>query len=146
MPYYTNEAAEEIMRDNPDEECIICGEYAPYGILCKDCYYEMKDFEDDFLEQDYDYSEINDYYYNLNNKTYRTNNEDYIYENCIKLLALANLAYDEYEKSSLLFKAREDVEDIIYKKIINKYEYDNKKYNNYHGIIFFIPATLKKYA
>ena len=22
----------------------------------------------------------------------------------------------------------------------------NKKYNNYHGVIFFIPATLKKYA
>lgn len=119
MAYYQNyeETAEDIMKNNPEQECIICGEYAPNGLLCRDCYYEMKDYKDDFEEQNYDLSDINDYYYNLKNKSYRTNNEDYIYENCIKLFALANLAYELYNKTSLITKVKDDVENIVDEKL-----------------------------
>lgn len=31
-----------------DGKCIVCGEDAPNGSLCRDCYYEMLDYKDTF--------------------------------------------------------------------------------------------------
>lgn len=105
------------MKDNPTQKCIICGEYAPKGILCKECYGIMDEFKSDFYDEDFELSEINDYYENIKNKAYRTNDEFYIVQHCQKLIALANLAYDYFDKSALLSKVKEDVSDIVNKKL-----------------------------
>ena len=33
---------------NDGNICIVCGNKAPNGSLCRDCYYEMRDFKDSF--------------------------------------------------------------------------------------------------
>jgi len=44
-----------------DGKCIVCGEDAPNGSLCRDCYYEMLDYKDTF-DKNAKVFELKDYY------------------------------------------------------------------------------------
>lgn len=98
-----------------DGKCIVCGEVAPSGSLCRDCYYEMIDFKDTF-DKNAKVFELKDYYFNLRSNIYRMKNFDYIQSNCNKLMALAVLTKDLFGEQSLTDRIVTDIKDIIEKK------------------------------
>ena len=67
-----------------DGACIVCTEKAPNGHLCRDCYYEMRDFKDSFDKNSKSF-DMKDYYFNLRSNIYRMKTFDYIKSNCNKL-------------------------------------------------------------
>ena len=98
-----------------DGKCIVCGNEAPNGSLCRDCYYEMLDFKDSFDKNEKVF-ELKDHYFNLRSNIYRMKNFDYIQSNCNKLMALAVLAKDLFNDQSLTDRVVSDIKDIIEKK------------------------------
>lgn len=99
----------------PDKKCIICGENAPNGPFCRDCYYEMLDLKDSFDKNQYAY-QLRDYYYNLKSNIYRMKNFEYIQSNSKKLMALAVLCKELYAETSLTNRVVNDIKEIIEKK------------------------------
>jgi hypothetical protein len=95
-----------------DSLCIICGEKAPNGHLCRDCYYEMRDFKDSF-DKNSKVFDMKDYYFNLRSNIYRMKTFDYIKSNCNKLMAIANFVSEMYQDTSLTDRVVNDVKDII---------------------------------
>ena len=71
-------------------KCIVCGEDAPNGDLCKECYSLMCDYKT-FFDKNQTSSELKEYYFNLVDSIYRMRSEHYIFSNCNKLKALASL-------------------------------------------------------
>ena len=67
-----------------DGICIVCADKAPNGHLCRDCYYEMRDFKDSFDKNSKSF-DMKDYYFNLRSNIYRMKTFDYIKSNCNKL-------------------------------------------------------------
>lgn len=98
-----------------DGKCIICGEDAPKGSLCRECYYEMLDFKDSF-DKNSKVFELKDYYFNLRSNIYRMKNFEYIQSNCSKLMALATLTKDLFGDEALTDRIVNDIKDIIEKK------------------------------
>lgn len=99
-----------------DGRCIVCGEDAPNGSLCRDCYYEMLDYKDTF-DKNAKVFELKDYYFNLRSNIYRMKNFDYIQSNCNKLMALAVLTKDLFGEQSLTNRVVTDIKDIIEKNL-----------------------------
>ena len=95
-----------------DGVCIVCGSSAPNGHLCRDCYYEMRDFKDSF-DKNSKVFDMKDYYFNLRSNIYRMKTFDYIKSNCNKLMAIANFVSELYRDSSLTDRAVNDIKDII---------------------------------
>ena len=104
----------ERQRQN-DCKCVVCGEEAPKGSLCKECYYEMLDFKDSFDKNSKSF-ELKDYYFNLRSNIYRMKNFDYIKSNCNKLMALAVLVKNLFDDEALTDRAVNDIKEIIEKK------------------------------
>ena len=98
-----------------DGRCIVCGEEAPNGPLCRDCYYEMVDYKDSF-DKNAKVFELKDYYFNLRSNIYRMSDFEYIQSNCNKLMALAVLTKALYEDESLTDRIVNDIKSIIEKK------------------------------
>lgn len=96
-------------------KCIVCGDEAPKGSLCRKCYYEMLDYKDSF-DKNAKLFELKDYYFNLRSNIYRMKNFDYIQSNCNKLMALAVLTKDLFGEESLTDRVVNDIKDIIEKK------------------------------
>lgn len=97
--------------------CIVCGEKAPNGHLCRECYYDMKDYYSNTFDRNAKVFELKDYYFNLKQNIYRMKNFDYIKNNCNKLYALATLVNDLYSDESLTDRIVNDIKEIIsYKK------------------------------
>ena len=92
--------------------CIVCGEKAPNGHLCRDCYYEMRDFKDSF-DKNSKVFDMKDYYFNLRSNIYRMKSFDYIKGNCNKLMAIANFVSELFKDTSLVDRAVNDIKDII---------------------------------
>ena len=95
--------------------CIVCGENAPNGHLCRDCYYEMRDFKDSF-DKNSKVFDMKDYYFNLRSNIYRMKTFDYIKSNCNKLMAIANFVSELYRDASLTDRAINDIKEIIESK------------------------------
>lgn len=95
--------------------CIVCGAQAPYGHLCRDCYYEMRDYKDSF-DKNTKAFDMKDYYFNLRSNIYRMKTFDYIKSNCNKLMAIANFVWELYHDSSLTDRAVNDIKDIVESK------------------------------
>ena len=95
--------------------CIVCGEKAPNGHLCRDCYYEMRDFKDSFDKNSLVF-DMKDYYFNLRSNIYRMKTFDFIKSNCNKLMAIANFVSEIHRDSSLTDRAVNDIKDIIESK------------------------------
>lgn len=98
-----------------NKKCIVCGETAQNGPLCKDCYYEMLDVKDSFDKNQKSF-QLTDYYFNLRTNIYRMKNFDYIQANCLKLMALAVLLKELYDNTSLTDRIVNDIKEIIEKK------------------------------
>ncbi len=96
-------------------KCIVCGEDAPNGSLCRDCYYEMLDYKDSF-DKNSRVFELKDHYFNLRSNIYRMKTFDYIQSNCNKLMALAVLTKNLFGEQSLTDRVINDIQDIIEKK------------------------------
>ena len=97
---------------NDGNVCIVCGNNAPNGSLCRDCYYEMRDFKDSF-DKNTKVFDMKDYYFNLRSNIYRMKTFDYIKSNCNKLMAIANFVSELYHDTSLTDRAINDIKDII---------------------------------
>jgi len=95
--------------------CIVCGKDAPNGSLCRECYYEMRDFKDSF-DKNSKVFDLKDYYFNLRSNIYRMKNFDFIQSNCNKLMALAVLTKELFGDESLTDRAVSDIKEIIEKK------------------------------
>ena len=111
-----------------DGKCIVCGESAPNGSLCRECWYEMTDYKDSF-DKNAKIFELKDYYFNLKSNIYRMKNFDYVQSNCNKLMALATLVKDLFNDTSLTDRIISDIKEIIEKKKpkeIEKVSYDAK--------------------
>lgn len=98
-----------------DGVCVVCGEKAPNGHLCRDCYYEMRDFKDSF-DKNSKVFDMKDYYFNLRSNIYRMKTFDYIKSNCNKLMAIANFVLEYYRDSSLTDRVVNDIKEIIESK------------------------------
>ena len=92
--------------------CIICSEDSPNGHLCRDCYYEMRDFKDSFDRNSTSF-DMKDYYFNLRSNIYRMKTFDYIQSNCTKLMAISNFVSELYHDDSLTDRVVNDITDII---------------------------------
>ena len=84
-----------------DGVCIVCGCEAPNGHLCRECYYDMKDYYSSTFDKNSKAFELKDYYFNLKQNIFRMKNFEYIKNNCNKLFALATLVKDIYSDDSL---------------------------------------------
>ena len=93
-------------------KCIVCGENAPNGNLCRDCYYEMKDFKESF-DKNSKVFDMKDYYFNLRSNIYRMKTFDYIKGNCNKLMAIANFVSEMFRDTSLVDRVVNDIKDVI---------------------------------
>lgn len=99
----------------PDKKCIICGENAPQGPFCRDCYYEMLDVKDSFDKNQASY-QLRDWYFHLKSNIYRMNNFEYVQSNCIRLMALSVLSKELHNDVSLTNRVVTDIVEIIDKK------------------------------
>ena len=95
--------------------CIVCGENAPNGYSCRDCYYEMKNHKDSF-DKNAKVFDMKDYYFNLRSNIYRMKTFDYIKNNCNKLMAIANFVSEIHKDTSLTDRVVSDIKDIIESK------------------------------
>ncbi|MBQ2712570.1 MAG: hypothetical protein IJF71_04255 [Clostridia bacterium] len=92
--------------------CIVCGAKAPNGHLCRDCFYEMKDYKDSFDKNSRAF-DMKDYYFNLRSNIYRMKTFDFIKSNCNKLMAIAYFLSELYRDSSLMDRVVNDIKEII---------------------------------
>ncbi len=93
-------------------KCLVCGADTKYGDLCRDCYYQMKDYMDSF-DKNKQAFELRDYYYNLKSNIYRMSNFDYVKSNCNKLIALATITKQIHKDNSLADRVNNDVKELI---------------------------------
>ena len=107
-----NEKAASNPQPSGDGVCIVCGQSAPNGHLCRDCYYEMRDFKDSFDKNSKAF-DMKDYYFNLRSNIYRMKTFDFIKSNCNKLVAIANFVSELHHDTSLVDRAVNDIKDII---------------------------------
>ena len=98
-----------------DGVCIVCGESAPKGFLCRDCYYEMRDYLDSF-DKNSKMFDMKDYYFNLRSNIYRMKSFDYIQSNCNKLYAIATFVFNMFRDESLMDRIINDIKEIIESK------------------------------
>lgn len=110
-----NIARESDCSASDDANCIVCGKKAPNGHLCRDCYYEMRDFKDSF-DKNAKVFDMKDYYFNLRSNIYRMKTFDYIKSNCNKLMAIANFVSELYRDTSLTDRVVTDIKEIIESK------------------------------
>ena len=94
-----------------DGVCIICSEKAPNGHLCRDCFYEMRDYKDSFDKNSKSF-DMKDYYFNLRSNIYRMKTFDFVKSNCNKLMAIANFVAELHD-NSLTDRVVNDIKDII---------------------------------
>lgn len=103
---------DEIEYINDSEICYVCGDYAPNGKQCKNCYYETKEYMDS-MDKNRKANEIRDYYYSLKQNIFRIKSLKYKESNCNKLIALALLCRNIHGDDSLLSRVYKDIEDIF---------------------------------
>ena len=95
--------------------CIVCAGKAPNGNLCRECYYEMRDYKDSFDKNTKSF-DMKDYYFNLRSNIYRMKTFDYIKSNCNKLMAISNFVSELFHDTSLTDRVVNDIKDIIESK------------------------------
>lgn len=92
--------------------CILCDADSKGKPLCKECYYECLDLEDEVDRNKKPY-ELKDYYFNLKSANYRVVNKRNIVRNCKMMIAISNVVLDSYDDSSLITRVNDDVSEII---------------------------------
>lgn len=95
-----------------ETNCIICGEPSNGKQQCKSCFYETKDFMD-ILDKNSSSRKTRDYYYNLKERIFIIKSLEEAQKQCNKLIAIAMVANDYNNDSSLINKVYKDVEALI---------------------------------
>ena len=102
----------QILTEKKYEKCILCGGESKGKPLCKDCYYECQDLEDE-VDRNKKPFELKDYYFSLKSANYRVVDRKNVIRNCKMMVALANVTYDSYDDSSLITRLNDDISEII---------------------------------
>ena len=107
----------KIVKELPKEEtseltCIICGEDSKGKPQCKNCYYETKDFMES-LDKNSSTRKTRDYYYNLKERIFIIKDLEEAKRQCNKLIAIAMVADEYNDDSSLIEKVYKDVETLL---------------------------------
>lgn len=110
-----DEEYNQIEYQNESGSCIVCGEDAPYGKQCRDCYYETLEYQDE-IDKNRKAYELREWYYNLKDKIYRLNDFEEIQTNCNKLIALALLLRNIHGDNSTINRVYNDIKDLITRK------------------------------
>ena len=103
---------EFIEYENQSGICCVCGEDAPNGKQCKDCYYETLDYKDN-IDKNRKVADLREWYYNLKNSIYKQRDVYKKQSNCNKLIALAILCRDLHGDDSLISRVYNDIENIL---------------------------------
>ncbi len=111
--HYAGEKCSKKLQAVSVDTCVVCGKDSPNGHLCRECYYDMKDYYTNTFDKNAKVFELKDYYFNLRQNIYRMKNFDYIKNNCNKLFALAMLVKDVYNDEALTDRVCNDINDII---------------------------------
>ena len=108
--FFLNEGKEtdSIEYVNEKETCCVCGEYAPNGKQCKDCYYETLDYKAN-IDKNRKANELREWYYNLKSSIYKIYDFNKKSSNCNKLIALAILCRDIHNDDSLISRVYKDI-------------------------------------
>ena len=112
--------------------CIICGEPSNGKPQCRNCYYESRDFMET-LDKNNNVRKLRDHYYNLKERIFIIKTLQEAQRQCNRLIAIAMLANDIYNDTSLLDRAYRDVETLLKGKqapIPNSNHEDEKKEND----------------
>jgi len=105
---------ESIEYENESGKCYVCGDDAPYGKQCKDCYYETLDYIDS-MDKNRKANDTREYYYSLKQNIYKIKSLANKQSNCNKLIALALLCRNIHNDDSLVSRVYNDIEDILSK-------------------------------
>lgn len=92
--------------------CIICGEDSNEKPQCRNCYYESRDFMET-LDKNNNVRKLRDHYYNLKERIFIIKTLKEAQRQCNRLIAIAMLADDLHDDSSLLDRAYKDVEMLL---------------------------------
>lgn len=103
---------QSIEYENESEICCVCGDAAPYGKQCQNCYYETLDYKDN-IDKNRKASELREWYYNLKNSIFRQNNYEIKQSNCNKLVAIAILCRDIHGDDSLISRVYSDIDKLL---------------------------------
>lgn len=83
-----------------DSKCVICGNNSHGKEVCKSCYYEILNKQED-LDRNQKPWELKDYFYNLNASIYRIKENNYAIGQIYKLYAIAWFVRDVYKDTQL---------------------------------------------
>lgn len=114
--YYGNPRKDGLCKDcsrnATQSKCVICGEPSGNKPQCKSCYYETLDFMDT-LDKNNNVRKLRDHYYNLKERILIIKTLEEARRQCNRLIAIAMLANDIYDDTSLLDRAYKDVEALL---------------------------------
>lgn len=118
--------------------CIICNNNAPNGELCRDCFRAMKQYKNDYEDdEEYDdgmsYQEYRDEYFDLKNNAQYSNNKDEVFEICTQLYALSEILDDYFSDDYLLNRVNNDIEYLTNSFEDDEYDNDFDFYDNYEN-------------
>ena len=108
----SKKTSNQILSEKHYASCILCGVDSKGKPLCRDCYHECQDMEDEVDRNKKPY-ELKDYYFNLKSANYRVVGKKNIIRNCKMMVALANVVYDSYDDSSLITRLNDDISEIV---------------------------------
>lgn len=100
---------------NADIKCVVCGANSNGKPQCRECYYESLDFMDG-LDKNTSVRKTRDYYYNLKERIFIIKSLEEAQKQCNKLIAIAMVAKNYNDDSSLIDKVYTDVETLIKNK------------------------------
>ncbi len=94
--------------------CIVCGKETRDSDhpLCKVCWQEMCGFKETF-DKNMQISDLSDYYYNLKSNIYRIKTFERVQENCLRLFALAEMAFEVRRHSVFKGRVVADIKELI---------------------------------
>ena len=125
--------------DEPKEEtnttCIICGEKSYGKEICKKCYSEVMQVQDE-LDKNKKPWELKDYYYNLKAFISRLKNHEEVTKNIYKLYAIAwllKLLYNDQQLSDVVGKDSKYLVEI--RERLKKFKFDEQHQQNDRTII-----------
>lgn len=113
-----------------DLTCIICGKPSNGKKQCKNCYSETIDFMDS-LDKNKTVRQFRDHYYNLKERILIIKTLEETKKQCNRLIAIAMLANEIHDDSSLVDRVYKDVETLLKSKKApaanDKYEEERKE-------------------
>ena len=119
-----------VSASNVETKCVVCGDNSYGKPQCKSCYYETKDFMDG-LDKNTNTRKTRDYYYNLKERILIIKSLEETQKQCNKLIAIAMVAYQLNNDSSLIDRVYNDVDALIKNKNApvpnDKYEEERKE-------------------